>query len=102
MLILSTLRQAYTLDTLDTRFTTSSATPLKSVNDASVTKTKEEIDQKVSLPLGAAPSRWNTWEFYFYGLVFAICIPLMYLAVWEVSQRMLIPRQPSDQETQSI
>ena len=86
MSLISTLRQVYTLDTLDTRFTTSSATPLKSVDDTSATKAKEDTNQRASLPRGATPSRWNTWEFYFYGLVFVICVPQMYWAVWEVSQ----------------
>ncbi|KAI5293239.1 glycerol transporter [Ascosphaera acerosa] len=35
---------------------------------------------------GAQPSKWKTPEFYFYYLVFAYCVPMMFKAVIEVSQ----------------
>lgn len=85
--VLSFFRQLYSLDTLDTRFTTSATTPLKAASEDSAKKTNStEGKSKSELPAGASPSRWNTPEFYFYALVFVFCVPQMYKAVWDVSQ----------------
>jgi protein-cysteine N-palmitoyltransferase HHAT len=89
MTVITFFQQLYSLDTLDTRFTTSATTPLKFTNAQSA-KTAESKDdgRPEGLASGASPSRYNTWEFYFYALVFLICVPLMYMAVVDVSQRM--------------
>jgi hypothetical protein len=85
--VLSFFNQLYSLDTLDTRFTTSATTPLKAASEDSEKKIDSlEGTSKSELPAGASPSRWNTLEFYFYILVCAVCIPTMYKAVWDVSQ----------------
>ena len=85
--VLSFFRQLYSLDTLDTRFTTSASTPLKAASEDSAKKTESTEGKRQSeLPAGASPSRWNTPEFYFYALVFVFCVPQMYKAVWDVSQ----------------
>ena len=87
MAVLSFFRQLYSLDTLDTRFTTSATTPLKVASEDSLKKTDStEGKSKSELPAGASPSRWNTPEFYFYALVFILVVPQMYKAVWDVSQ----------------
>ena len=85
--VLSFFRQLYSLDTLDTRFTTSATTPLKAASEDSAKKTDSlEGKNESELPAGASPSRWNTLEFYFYALVFMFSVPMMYKAVWDVSQ----------------
>lgn len=77
--------QLYSLDTLDTRFTTSSKTPSKVANEDSVRKVTKDGNTSNELPPGASPSRWNTKEFYFYALVFIVVVPLMYKSVYDVS-----------------
>ena len=85
---LSFLRSIYTLDTLDTRFTTSSTTSYKTVIDSRGEKGVKDA-QKEKIASRASPSKWKTPEFYFYYLVFAICVPLMLWIPYSVSRRML-------------
>ncbi|KAF2149895.1 MBOAT-domain-containing protein [Myriangium duriaei CBS 260.36] len=73
----------YSLDTLDTRFTTSATAPAK---------TKEHVSQdpvttrRSASPLpDARPSKWNTPEFYVYYVAFITIVPLMFKAVYDVS-----------------
>jgi hypothetical protein len=84
MTVASFFRELYSLNTLDTRFTNSSSTPLRTVNET--TSKPAEIDGKAT-PADVSPLRWRTPEFYFYVLVFLFCVPQMYWAVVEVSQR---------------
>jgi protein-cysteine N-palmitoyltransferase HHAT len=85
--VLSLFHQLYSLDTLDTRFTTSATTPLKAASDESAKKTDSTNGKKqVDLSAGTLKSRWKSPEFWFYGLVVAFCIPQMYKAAWDVSQ----------------
>jgi hypothetical protein len=84
---LSFLRDVYDLDTLDTRFTNSSSTPYNTViesrGDAAASK------ERASRFSGKAePSRWRTPEFFFYYLVFIICVPLMFWTAYTASSRM--------------
>lgn len=83
---LSFLRNLYSLDTLDTRFTTSSKTPSKDASEHSAKAVERDVKTQSQLPAGAQPSKWNTPEFYFYALVFILAVPNMYKAVWDVSQ----------------
>ncbi|EXJ64095.1 hypothetical protein A1O7_00431 [Cladophialophora yegresii CBS 114405] len=84
MTILTFVRELYSLDTLDTRFTPSS-TPQKSVNeDSSKHGTRDGKAQ--TQPAEASPPRWRTPEFYLYLVVFLVCVPQMYWAVVSVSQ----------------
>ena len=85
--IYSFFRDLYSLDTLDTRFTTSAKTPGKIANEDSAKKIASENKDVAQLPPGASPPRWYTPEFYIYALIFVVCVPLMYKAVWDVSQR---------------
>lgn len=87
MTVLSFLRQLYSLDTLDTRFSVSSRTPPKVDDSEPVKPGQKDVKSTTSLPAGASPSKWNTAEFYLYGLVFVVCVPQMYWAVVQVSQR---------------
>ena len=83
----------YSLDTLDTRFTTSSKSPPPH-NDPP----EQSADKTRSFPTkgksngedlvdGASPSRWRTPEFLYHGLVFFVAVPLMFWTVYDVSKR---------------
>ena len=84
--VVQLFHELYSLDTLDTRFTTSSSTPLKIAEDKSARTTTEDDKPASQLPAGASPPKWKTPEFFFYLLVFLFCVPNMYLAVVQVSQ----------------
>jgi len=86
MKILAFFRELYSLDILDTRFTHSASTPLKSGNEG--TSKAGQRDGK-PLPTDISPPRWRTPEFYFYTLIFMVCVPQMYWAVVTVSQRKI-------------
>lgn len=85
----------YNLDTLDTRFTSSSSVPYQTVVDArsdpslaaeSSTKAQTRVTQ---------PSKWKTPEFYLYYVVFAIAVPYMFWVPYSVSRRTLHMTAPS-------
>ncbi|RCI07976.1 hypothetical protein L249_7819, partial [Ophiocordyceps polyrhachis-furcata BCC 54312] len=79
------LRDVYDLDTLDTRFTSSSASPYQSVIDAreDPAVSRETAEKARAL---AQPSRWRTPEFAFYWLVFAFAVPYMFWTAYDVSR----------------
>ncbi|KIX93410.1 uncharacterized protein Z520_10829 [Fonsecaea multimorphosa CBS 102226] len=83
MTVLSDLRELYSLNTLDTRFTNSSSTPLKSANGV---PSKQAVRDGKTQPADASPPRWRTTEFYIYLVIFLFCVPQMYWAVVSVSQ----------------
>ncbi len=70
----------YSLDTLDTRFTTSSKTPYS--NEATGASSERR-----AIAAAAKPSKWRTPEFAIYGLIFLTVVPLMFWTVYDVSQR---------------
>ncbi|KAF2459504.1 glycerol:H+ symporter [Lineolata rhizophorae] len=89
------LRRLYSLDTLDTRFTISANTPPRDTaielrQDPARPSPRESGQDATSaqngLSQGAQPSKWNTWEFYFYYVVFIVAVPNMFKAVYDVSQ----------------
>ncbi|EEA28105.1 hypothetical protein EYB26_001378 [Talaromyces marneffei] len=82
--LLQGLRRLYSLDTLDTRLTTSSTAPTKAANSDSTRDGKDARAQEIASR--AQPSRWNTPEFYFYYFVFITVIPMMFKTVIDVSQ----------------
>lgn len=86
MTLYTLFQQIYSLDTLDTRLTLSSRAPSKEANGIPTKSTTKDGPGHKELPQGASPSKWNTVEFYFYALVFLVCVPSMYKAVWDVSQ----------------
>lgn len=85
MTLLSYFRELYSLDTLDTRLTTSSKTPAKVANDESAKTVTKDVRLASQRAEGTSPPRWYTPEFYFYALVFIFCVPQMYKAVVDVS-----------------
>ncbi|KAJ5037514.1 uncharacterized protein L3040_007688 [Drepanopeziza brunnea f. sp. 'multigermtubi'] len=94
--LFSYIKSIYDLDTIDTRFTSSSSTPYKTVIES-----RSHPDYKVkrdhSVPgIGvrtdhsgrpiAQPSKWNTPEFYFYYFVFITIVPCMFWVAYDVSR----------------
>ncbi|KAG6003041.1 hypothetical protein E4U21_002430 [Claviceps maximensis] len=83
--ILSFLRNVYDLDTLDTRFLTSSSTPYRAViesrHDAHAVKQDARAAQAQ-----AQPSKWKTPEFLLYYLVVALAVPCMFWTAYSVSR----------------
>ena len=85
--LLSFVRNLYDLDTLDTRFTSSSSVPYQTVIDArSDPATSQESAAKARAR--APPPKWQTPEFYLYYLVFAFAVPYMFWIAYDVSRRM--------------
>jgi hypothetical protein len=98
MSIFSYVRSVYALDTIDTRFTSSSSTPYKAVVDARNNSAQSTAKRDDSVPgVGvrtdysgrpiAQPSKWKTPEFYFYYLVFISVVPYMFWVAYDVSRR---------------
>ncbi|CAN8100939.1 unnamed protein product [Discula destructiva] len=72
----SYFQKIYSLDTLDTRFTTQSTASYRTVVDSrSDDGPKDAAKERVSSR--ASPSKWKTPEFLFYGVFVACCVPLM-------------------------
>ena len=88
----SFLRSVYDLDTLDTRFTTSSTVPYKTVVDS-----RNDLNgrrKSASKPdTRGSPSKWNTPEFYLYYVIFVVTVPYMFWTAYDVS-RASDPRYP--------
>ncbi len=96
--IFSYVKSIYALDTIDTRFTSSSYTPYRAVIDARSDPATSGSKRDDSIPgVGvktdysgrpiAQPSRWKTPEFYFYYLVFIVVVPYMFWIAYDVSRR---------------
>ncbi|GME35176.1 Membrane bound O-acyl transferase MBOAT [Neofusicoccum parvum] len=87
MALLSFLRRLYSLDTLDTRFTTSATAPPTQIDPAKPSHLTPKDAPRSGAPApGSQPSKWNTPEFYLYYLVFLTAIPSMFYAVYDVSK----------------
>lgn len=86
--VLSFFRSIYDLDTLDTRFTTSSSTPYKTVvesrGDAAASK-----ERAARFSGSTKPSKWKTPEFFLYILLVGMAIPTMVWVAYNASTRML-------------
>lgn len=84
--ILSSVRNVYDLDTLDTRFVTSSSTSYRTViesrNDPDAVK-KAAAQARAQ----AAPSKWKTPEFFLYYVVVVMALPCMFWTAYAVSRR---------------
>ncbi|PHH78813.1 hypothetical protein CDD83_3929 [Cordyceps sp. RAO-2017] len=77
---LSFLRKVYDLDTLDTRFTSSSTVPYQTVIDG-------RADAATAKPRPRAqPAKWRTAEFYVYYVVFVLVVPYMFWIAYDVSR----------------
>ncbi|KAI5920699.1 MBOAT family protein [Camillea tinctor] len=82
---LSFFRSIYDLDTLDTRFTTPSATPYKAVIEArdDAVASKERASKFNSR---APPPKWKTPEFLLYFLTLSFVIPYMFWVAYDASR----------------
>jgi hypothetical protein len=98
MSIFSYIRSIYALDTIDTRFTSSSLTPYKFIVDDRANSATANANRNDSIPgVGiktdhsgrpvAQPSKWRTPEFYFYYFIFIITVPYMFWIAYDVSRR---------------
>lgn len=95
MSVFSYIKSIYALDTIDTRFTSSSATPYKAVVDARATTSNKRDDSVPGVGVKtdysgrpiAQPSKWDTLEFYIYYLVFIVVVPYMFWVAYDVSRR---------------
>ena len=98
MSLLKYARKLYSLDTLDPRFT---ASRNFSPNYTAIDPAKPSPAEVGSRPISSNEARkkptsdgsssplWGTTEFYIYYLVFLVCVPLMFKAVYDVSKRTL-------------
>lgn len=88
MALLGFLRRLYSLDTLDTRFTSSSNTPPKQLAaEPAIDPAKPAPNEaKDARAAGSQPSKWGTPEFYLYYLVFLAAVPSMFYVVYDVSK----------------
>lgn len=92
----SYVKSLYNLDTLDTRFTSSSATPYKEIIEGrreAALLTRDDSNGGVGVKTDrsgrpiAQPSKWRTPEFYFYYFVFLTIVPYMFWVAYDVSRR---------------
>ncbi|KAH8144624.1 uncharacterized protein LAJ45_11392 [Morchella importuna] len=74
MRLISTLRDIFSLETLDSRFT-----------DGTL-KTAHESRESKKVREEAGPARWKTPEFFLYYVVFAIAVPSMFKVAIDLSQ----------------
>ena len=82
--LLSWLRRIYSLDTLDTRFTTSATS---SASAAADTRPPPAKDARASAVAQDAPAPlWRTPEFFIYYLFFITLVPLMFKTVIDASK----------------
>ena len=90
MTLLQYVADLYSLDTLDTRFTTSSKTPPSQIASerSSAKETRIDHDGFRGQFNGAPPPKWRTPEFLYHGLIFLVMVPWMFYTVYDVSQRM--------------
>lgn len=84
--IFSFLGKVYDLDTLDTRFTSSSSVPYKTVIEGRADPIAQR-EATAKAQSRASPSKWNTPEFYLYYVVFIIAVPYMFWVPYSVSRR---------------
>ena len=101
MSLLQYAQRLYSLDTLDPRFTASAKPPAASSSQIDPAKpSPQELGagvrprnggQKAVTGTETSPSLWNSPEFYVYYLIFLVCVPLMFKAVYDVSKRTSIP-----------
>ena len=89
----------FSVDTLDTRFTTSSKDPPSRIDparpspaEAGLKRSGQGRNGREDIAPGASPPRWKSPEFIYHGLVFLVVVPLMFKTVYEVSQRKHTPR----------
>ena len=93
----------YSLNTLDTRLTTSPNTPPSSIDPARPSPDEAPYKKGRSgvgeLAKGASPPRWRSPEFIYHGLVFLVAVPLMFKTAYDVSKRTNASPSPQTLQT---
>ena len=91
--VLSLFRQIYDLDTIDTRFTTPSSVPYKTVIDArdrddpaAASKERAARWDAGKPAIATTPSKWRTPEFIAYFVILAFAIPVMLYIPYDASR----------------
>jgi len=82
--LVSFFRSVYDLDTLDTRFTTPSTVPYKTVVGTRDAPNRDDALRKPAP--GAQPSKWLTPEFICYYIFLSGIIPYMFWTAYDVSR----------------
>ncbi|OOQ85221.1 putative glycerol:H+ symporter (Gup1) [Penicillium brasilianum] len=82
--LLSWLRRIYSLDTLDTRFTSTATTPGNAAADTRPPSAKDARANAIAQ--GAPAPLWRTPEFFVYYLFFITLVPLMFKTVVDASK----------------
>lgn len=101
------VKTLFSLDTLDTRFTTSQASRQPTYEPLSLDPAKPPVNNGLSTPKAtsqperSSQARWKSPEFAFYALVFLVAIPLMFKSAYEVSSRKITRLNSSVLPTQS-
>lgn len=83
--LLSLVRGIYSLDTLDTRFTTPSTVSYSTAVEARSDRNGKR-EAYNSPDKRAQPSKWRTPEFFLYYLVIAVAVPYMFWIAYDVSR----------------
>ncbi|MCJ1281872.1 glycerol transporter [Xylographa opegraphella] len=98
MSLLHYAQKLFSLDTLDTRFTTSSRAPSKTTDNTQLDPAKSSTKEaetnarqqsggkSTALQDAVSPALWRTPEFYSYYVIFLVCVPLMFKAVYDISK----------------
>ena len=95
------VKRMYSLDTLDTRFTTSSKVPLRPERDGAIADVKLPaqaiLQSKAEHRASPAtqPPKWKTLEFYLYYLIMVFVSFLLVKCMYEMSQGQLNPETKS-------
>ena len=99
MSLLQHAGRLFSVETLDTRFTTSSKTPSSRIDparpspaEAGFKSSGQDRNGGEDIASRASPPRWKSPEFIYHGLVFLVVVPLMFKTVYEVSKRKHSPR----------
>ena len=81
----------YSLNTLDTRLTTSARTPASPLDPARPSSDEASYKKGRSgageLAKGVNPPRWRSPEFVYHALVVLVAVPLMFKTAYDVSKR---------------
>ncbi|EEY17670.1 conserved hypothetical protein [Verticillium alfalfae VaMs.102] len=85
MAIFSYLRSIYDLDTLDTRFTSPSSVPYKTVVEARADPALGR-EPPIKAHSRSQPSKWRSPEFLLYYLVLSVVVPWMFWIAYDVSR----------------
>ncbi len=89
--LLSSFWKLYNLDTLDTRFTTQSSVPYKTVIDSRDDPAAASKDRAAKWNGRTTRSRWHTPEFYLYYLIVYPAIPYMLWIIYTASTSRCLP-----------